>query len=187
MRMDRSCGDSAADLLQECSVQELEQIFKEFGEERWARKIAQRIVQVRQETPITTTLQLADLVTSTIPRRFHEDRIHPATRTFQGLRIAVNQELEQVQQGVGAGIAALKPGGRIAVISFHSLEDRIVKQLFREAATGCTCPPRIPYCVCNKKPQLRILTGRPIIAGAEETNRNPRARSAKLRVAEKLG
>ena len=187
MRMDRTCGDSAADLLQECSAQELEQIIKEFGEERWAKKIALRIVQVRQETPITTTLQLADLVAGTIPRRFHEDRIHPATRTFQGLRIAVNQELEQVQQGVSAGIAALKPGGRIAVISFHSLEDRIVKHLFREAATGCTCPPKMPYCVCNKKPQLRILTGRPIIAGAEETDRNPRARSAKLRVAEKLG
>ena len=187
MRMDRSCGDSAADLLQECSAQELEQIIKEFGEERWAKKIALRIVQVRQETPITTTLQLADLVAGTIPRRFHEDRIHPATRTFQGLRIAVNQELEQVQQGVSAGIAALKPGGRIAVISFHSLEDRIVKHLLREAATGCTCPPKMPYCVCNKKPQLRILTGRPIIAGAEETDRNPRARSAKLRVAEKLG
>lgn len=187
MRMDRACGDSAADLLRECSAQELEQIIKEFGEERWAKKIALRIVQVRQETPITTTLQLADLVAGTIPRRFHEDRIHPATRTFQGLRIAVNQELEQVQQGVSAGIAALKPGGRIAVISFHSLEDRIVKHLFREAATGCTCPPKMPYCVCNKKPQLRILTGRPIIAGAEETDRNPRARSAKLRVAEKLG
>ncbi|MDD2500974.1 MAG: 16S rRNA (cytosine(1402)-N(4))-methyltransferase RsmH [Geobacter sp.] len=187
MRMDRTCGDSAADLLQECSAQELEQIIKEFGEERWAKKIALRIVQVRQETPITTTLQLADLVAGTIPCRFHEDRIHPATRTFQGLRIAVNHELEQVQQGVSAGIAALKPGGRIAVISFHSLEDRIVKHLFREAATGCTCPPKMPYCVCNKKPQLRILTGRPIIAGAEETDRNPRARSAKLRVAEKLG
>ncbi len=187
MRMDRTSGDSAADLLQECSAGELEQIIKEFGEERWAKKIALKIVQVRQETPITTTLQLADLVAGTIPRRFHEDRIHPATRTFQGLRIAVNQELEQVQQGVSAGIAALKPGGRIAVISFHSLEDRIVKHLFREAATGCTCPPRMPYCVCNKKPQLRILTGRPILAGAEETNRNPRARSAKLRVAEKLG
>ena len=187
MRMDRTCGDSAADLVQECSAQELEQILKEFGEERWAKKIALRIVQVRQETPITTTFQLADLVAGTIPRRFHEDRIHPATRTFQGLRIAVNQELEQVQQGVNAGIAALKPGGRIAVISFHSLEDRIVKHLFREAATGCTCPPRMPYCVCNKKPQLRILTGRPIIAGTEETNRNPRARSAKLRAAEKLG
>lgn len=187
MRMDRTCGDSAANLLQECSAQELEQIIKEFGEERWAKKIALRIVQVRQEAPITTTLQLADLVAGTIPRRFHEDRIHPATRTFQGLRIAVNQELEQVQQGVNAGIAALKPGGRIAVISFHSLEDRIVKHLFREAATGCTCPPRMPYCVCNKKPHLRILTGRPITAGAEETDRNPRARSAKLRVAEKLG
>lgn len=187
MRMDRSSGDSAADLLQESSVQELEKIIKEFGEERWARKIAQRIVQIRQETPIATTLQLADLVAGTIPRRFHEDRIHPATRTFQALRIAVNQELEQVQQGVNAGIAALKPGGRIAVISFHSLEDRIVKHLFREAATGCTCPPKMPHCVCNKKPLLRVLTGRPVIAGAEETSHNPRARSAKLRAAEKLG
>jgi len=187
MRMDRSCGDSAADLLQDCSAGELEQIIKEFGEERWAKKIALRIVQARQEAPITTTLQLADLVAATIPRRFHEERIHPATRTFQALRIAVNQELEQVEQGVRAGIAALKTGGRIAVISFHSLEDRIVKHLFREAATGCTCPPRMPYCVCNKKPQLRILTGRPVIAGPEETDRNPRARSAKLRAAEKLG
>ncbi|ACD94404.1 16S rRNA (cytosine(1402)-N(4))-methyltransferase RsmH [Trichlorobacter lovleyi] len=187
MRMDRSCGDSAADLLQDCSAGELEQIIKEFGEERWAKKIALRIVQTRQETPITTTLQLADLVAGTIPRRFHEERIHPATRTFQALRIAVNQELEQVEQGIRAGIAALKAGGRIAVISFHSLEDRIVKHLFREAATGCTCPPRMPYCVCNKKPQLRILTGRPVIAGPEETDRNPRARSAKLRAAEKLG
>lgn len=187
MRMDCSCGDSAADLVQELPVQELEQIIKEFGEERWAKKIAQNIVQARQETPITTTLQLADLVAGSIPRRFQEERIHPATRTFQALRIAVNQELEQVQKGVKAGMTLLKPGGRIVVISFHSLEDRIVKHLFREAATGCTCPPRMPYCVCNQKPYLKIITGRPITAGPEEINANPRARSAKLRAAEKLG
>lgn len=186
MRMDRTQGDNAAELVQELSAQELEQIIREYGEERWAKKIAARIVQVRQETPITSTLQLAELVATTIPRRFHEERIHPATRTFQALRIAVNRELEQVQQGVAAGIELLKPGGRIAVISFHSLEDRMVKQLFREAATGCTCPPRMPYCVCNKKPRLRILTGRPVIATAEESGQNPRARSAKLRAAEKL-
>lgn len=186
MRMDRTQGDNAAELVQELSAQELEQIIREYGEERWAKKIAARIVQVRQETPITSTLQLAELVATTIPRRFHEERIHPATRTFQALRIAVNRELEQVQQGVAAGIELLKPGGRIAVISFHSLEDRMVKQMFREAATGCTCPPRMPYCVCNKKPRLRILTGRPVIATAEESGQNPRARSAKLRAAEKL-
>jgi 16S rRNA (cytosine1402-N4)-methyltransferase len=187
MRMDNNNGDTAADLLSELSVEELEKIIKEFGEERWAKKIAAKIVQVRQDTPITTTLQLADLVAGSIPRRFHEDRIHPATRTFQALRIAVNQELEQVREGVSAGIAVLKPGGRIAVISFHSLEDRIVKHLFREAATGCTCPPRMPYCVCNRKPDLKVLTGRPITAGAVELADNPRARSAKLRAAEKLG
>jgi len=187
MRMDRSCGESAADLLQVMPAQELEQIIKEFGEERWAKKIALKIVQRRQETPIITTLQLAELVASTIPRRFHEDRIHPATRTFQALRIAVNSELDQVKRGIAAGMLLLKPGGRIVVISFHSLEDRIVKHLFREAATGCTCPPRMPHCVCNRKPRLRILTSRPITAGPEEINNNPRARSAKLRAAEKLG
>jgi len=186
MRMDSSNGATAADLLQELSFQELENIIRDFGEERWAKKIAARIIQIRQEAPITTTTQLADLVSGSIPRRFQEDRIHPATRTFQALRIAVNDELTQVQQGVTAGIGLLKPGGRIAVISFHSLEDRIVKHLFREAATGCTCPPRMPYCVCNAKPQLRILTGRPVTAGNEEIAINPRARSAKLRVAEKL-
>lgn len=187
MRMDTGNGDTAADLLDELSAEELEKIIKEFGEERWAKKIAAKIVQVRQETPITTTAQLADLVAGSIPRRFHEERIHPATRTFQALRIAVNRELEQVTAGVTSGISILKPGGRIAVISFHSLEDRIVKHLFREAATGCTCPPRMPYCVCNRQPKLRVLTGRPIIAGPEEIATNPRARSAKLRVAEKLG
>lgn len=187
MRMDNSDGDTAADLLNELSAEELEKIIKDFGEERWAKKIAGRIVQIRQETPISTTLQLADLVAGSIPRRFHEDRIHPATRTFQALRIAVNQELEQVREGVSTGITFLKPGGRIAVISFHSLEDRIVKHLLREAASGCICPPRMPYCVCNRKPYLKVLTGRPITAGPEEITSNPRARSAKLRAGEKLG
>lgn len=186
MRMDRTHGDSAADLLQQLPVRELERIIREYGEERWAKKIAERIERERVEQPITTTLRLAELVASTIPRRFHEERIHPATRTFQALRIAVNQELEQVRQGVTAGITALKPGGRIAVISFHSLEDRMVKQLFREAASGCSCPPKIPYCVCGKQPRLKIITSKPVMATAAEAEQNPRARSAKLRVAEKL-
>ena len=186
MRMDRSRGATAADLLQELSVEELERIIKEYGEERWARKIAQRIDQARQEEPLVTTLQLAELVSRTIPRRFQEDRIHPATRTFQALRMAVNRELEQAEQGVRDGIGLLKPGGRIAVITFHSLEDRLIKQLYREAATGCICPPKIPYCICTNRPKVRVLTNRPVVAGAEETADNPRARSAKLRVAEKL-
>ncbi len=186
MRMDRTQGDSAADLLEQLPARELERIIREYGEERWARKIAERIERERAEHPITTTLQLAKLVATTIPRRFHEERIHPATRTFQALRIAVNQELEQVRQGVTAGINALKPGGRIAVISFHSLEDRMVKQLFREAASGCSCPPKIPYCVCGKQPRLKIITTKPVMATPAEAEQNPRARSAKLRVAEKL-
>lgn len=186
MRMDSSSGPSAAELLQELSALELETIIREFGEERWARKIATRIVAIRQETPINTTLQLAELVAASIPHRFHEERIHPATRTFQALRIAVNHELEQVAEGIGAGVELLKPGGRMVIISFHSLEDRLVKQTFREAATGCVCPPKMPYCCCNHKPRLRILTNRPIIAGPTEVAANPRARSAKLRAAEKL-
>lgn len=186
MRMDPSCGSSAAELLQQLPQQELERIIREFGEERWAGKIAANIAATRQESPITTTLQLAELVAGSIPRRFHEDRIHPATRTFQALRIAVNRELEQVAQGIAAGIKLLRPGGRMVIISFHSLEDRLVKQTFREAATACVCPPRMPYCTCNRKPQLRILTGRPITAEAVEIAENPRARSAKLRAAEKL-
>ncbi len=187
MRMDPSKGETAADILESLSAGELERIIKEYGEERWARKIAQSIERERQEKAIVTTLQLAELVAHAIPRRFHEERIHPATRTFQALRIAVNNELEQVRQGVSDGISLLKPEGRIVVISFHSLEDRIVKQRFREAATGCICPPRLPYCICNKKPVIRVLTNRPITAGEEEVARNPRARSAKLRAAEKTG
>jgi len=187
MRMDPSKGETAANILENLSVEELERIIKEYGEERWARKIAQSIERERQEKAIVKTLQLAELVSRAIPRRFHEERIHPATRTFQALRIAVNNELEQVRHGVSEGISVLKQGGRIVVISFHSLEDRIVKQLFREAATGCICPPRLPYCICNKKPLVRVLTNRPIRAGEDEVNRNPRARSAKLRAAEKSG
>lgn len=185
MRMDPHSGASAADLVQHGSVAELERIIRDYGEERWARKIAQRIVEERQREPISSTSHLADLVARTIPRRLHEERIHPATRTFQALRIAVNRELEQAEQGIRAGIQRLQPGGRICVISFHSLEDRLVKQLFREAEGGCSCPPRLPRCACGRKPLLRVLTRRPVTAGEREAQQNPRARSAKLRAAEK--
>lgn len=186
MRMNPTEGDNAAYLVNHLSVQELEKIIREYGEERWARKIAARIVAARQVSLIETTQVLAELVESTIPRRFHEERIHPATRTFQALRIAVNDELAQVHQGVSAGFRLLRSGGRIAVISFHSLEDRIVKQAFRGFAEGCTCPPRFPYCVCGKKPAARVVTGKPVVAGEAERSENPRSRSAKLRVLEKL-
>lgn len=186
MRMDPTQGETAADLVNSLSERELELAIKDYGEERWARKIAQRIVTARQEQPITTTLQLAALVERTIPRRFQEDRIHPATRTFQGLRILVNGELEQVEQGLQAGIGLLKPGGRVVVISFHSLEDRIVKQRLRDAATGCRCPRQLPQCVCGLVPLVRVLTGRPVTAGAVELADNPRSRSAKLRAAERV-
>lgn len=186
MRMNSNADTTAADLLRDLPASELERIIRDFGEERWAKKIAARIEQVRQQTPLFTTLQLADLVAHTIPRRFHEERIHPATRTFQALRIAVNGELEQVEQGVRAGLALLRPGGRIAVISFHSLEDRLIKQHFRTAATGCVCPPKMPLCTCGRKPRIRLITGKPVVASEAERERNPRARSAKLRVAEKL-
>lgn len=186
MRMDPDQGETAAELVNSLSERELEQVIKEYGEERWARKIAQRIVSARQEQPFETTLQLAKLVEHTIPRKFHEDRIHPATRTFQALRILVNGELEQVEQGLQAAIGLLSPGGRLVVISFHSLEDRIVKQRLRDAATGCRCPRQLPQCVCGHQPQLRVLTGRPVTAGDVELAANPRSRSAKLRAAERL-
>ncbi len=187
MRMDLTSGESAADLVNEMSAQELERVIKEYGEERWARKIAQRIVEARKQAPIATTLQLASIVERTIPRKFQEDRIHPATRTFQALRIVVNEELEQLRRGIVAAIKLLKPGGRLVVISFHSLEDRIVKHEMREAATGCRCPKQLPRCVCGHLPVVRLLTGRPVLASAEEIRKNPRARSAKTRAVEKLG
>ena len=186
MRMDPTRGEAAAELVNRLSERELETAIREYGEERWARKIAQRIVEMRVETPFETTLQLAELVERTIPRRFQEERIHPATRTFQALRILVNDELGELRRGLAAGIRLLRPGGRLALISFHSLEDRIVKQMLREQAEGCRCPKQLPYCVCGHRPQLKLLSAKPVTAAPEETARNPRARSAKLRGAEKL-
>jgi 16S rRNA (cytosine1402-N4)-methyltransferase len=186
MRMDPSAGETAADLVNELSVAELTRIIREYGEDRWAKRIATFIAQAREDSPVTTTLQLAELVKRAIPRGAWEERIHPATRTFQALRIAVNDELASAAQGVDAGVGLLKPEGRIAVISFHSLEDRIVKERFRGFSRGCICPKELPVCVCHHQPELRILTGKPVMATAEETALNPRARSARLRVAEKL-
>jgi 16S rRNA (cytosine1402-N4)-methyltransferase len=186
MRMDPDLPATAADLVNELPEDELTRIIREYGEERWAKRIAAFIVRARAEAPITTTLQLVDLVKGAIPRAKWEERIHPATRTFQALRIAVNDELGSLERGLAIGLGMLKKGGRAVVISFHSLEDRIVKESFRSLARGCICPKELPRCVCGKTPQLKVLTGRPVTAGGPEVAANPRARSAKLRAAEKL-
>jgi len=186
MRMDAGGAETAADLVNGLPEQELERIIKDYGEERWARRIAAFIVKARSEQAILTTLQLTDVIKGAVPRAKWEERIHPATRTFQALRIAVNHELERLEQGLRAGLDRLKPGGRAVVISFHSLEDRLVKHIFREYATGCICPRQIPVCNCGRNPRVKILTNRPVTAAEAETGRNPRARSAKVRAAEKL-
>jgi 16S rRNA (cytosine1402-N4)-methyltransferase len=186
MRMDSSGGETAADLVNGLPEQELERIIAEYGEERWAKRIASFIVKERAESPVTTTFRLVDIIKGAVPKAKWDERIHPATRTFQALRIAVNSELESLERGMRAALDLLKPGGRGVIISFHSLEDRIVKHIFREYAEGCTCPRQLPICVCGKKPRVRILTGRPVTATQTETDGNPRARSAKLRAIEKL-
>lgn len=185
MRMDVTAGETAADLVNGLPERELERIIREYGEERWARRIAKFIVTARAAAPIETTLQLVDIIKGAIPRAKWEERLHPATRTFQALRIAVNEELASLEQGLAAGLQLLNPGGRCVVISFHSLEDRIVKQGFRRLAQGCICPKNLPLCACGHVPQLRILTTKPVMAGEVEVAHNPRARSARLRAAEK--
>ena len=186
MRMDTSSGETAADLVNELPEPELERIIGEYGEERWAKRIASFIVKERAESPITTTFRLVDIIKGAVPKAKWDERIHPATRTFQALRIAVNSELESLERGMRAALELLKPGGRGVIISFHSLEDRIVKHIFREYAEGCTCPRQMPVCVCGKQPRVKVLTGRPVTATGAETDENPRARSAKLRAIEKL-
>ncbi|NVO00270.1 MAG: 16S rRNA (cytosine(1402)-N(4))-methyltransferase RsmH [Geobacteraceae bacterium] len=186
MRMDKGRGITAAELIAESSHGELAKIIREYGEERWAGRVASFICKAREESPIETTFQLVDLIKAAIPKGAWEERLHPATRTFQGLRIAVNEELESLEKGLEAAVNLLKPGGRGVVISFHSLEDRIVKQMFRNMATGCICPKEFPVCVCSHKPQVKVLTGKPVTAGKEELSLNPRSRSAKLRAVAKL-
>ena len=181
MRMDPTEGLTAAQVLHTAGEQELVRIFREYGEERYAGRIARRIVHTRSERPLETTGDLAELVRDAGPGGRIPSRIHPATRVFQALRIHVNGELEQVETGVRAGLDLLKPGGRLAVISFHSLEDRIVKQFFQQQAKGCICPPRIPICTCGHLPRVDLLTRKGVRASEEEVALNPRARSAVLR------
>ncbi len=186
MRMDRSSGQSAADLVNTLPESELYRIISEYGEERWAKRVASFIVKARDDRPIETTLELVDVIKGSIPKAKWEERLHPATRTFQALRIAVNEELKSLEEGLKGLLSLLKPGGRGAVISFHSLEDRIVKESFRTAATGCNCPKELPVCICGRVPRFKLVTRKPITAGEAEVAANPRSRSAKLRVVEKI-
>lgn len=184
MRMDRSQSETAAELLARTGEEELANLIYRFGEERKSRQIARAIVQRRRNRPLETTAELAELVSEVVGR--HE-RKHPATRTFQALRIAVNGELEQVEQGLAQAVDRLRPGGRIAVLSYHSLEDRLVKQAFQRQTGRCICPREFPVCTCEPKKKLKILTRKPITATSAEIKNNPRARSARLRVAQKIG
>ena len=185
MRMDPSQKTSAADLLEKLSDAELVAIIKNFGEERYAKRVVRAIRKEQAERPITTTGQLSRIVAKAVISPRHT-RIHPATRTFQALRIAVNDELEQLKFALQDAIGLLSSTARMAVISFHSLEDRIVKTFFRDEQKGCSCPPKIPMCVCGRKQTLKILTRKPIVPSEEEVERNPRSVSAKLRVAERI-
>ena len=186
MRMDATSGLSAWNVVNEWPENELKRILYEYGEERYAPRIAGAIVRARAQRPISTTLELVDVIRSAMPGAALREKQHPAKRSFQAIRIAVNDELGAVETVMKKAVPLLNPGGRLAVITFHSLEDRIVKNAMAEAAKGCTCPPSFPVCVCGKKPQVRIVTRKPIVSGEEELERNPRARSAKLRICEKL-
>ncbi len=186
MRMDRSDAVSAREVVNSWSKEELQRILWRYGEERYASAIAGAIVRAREKKSVETTLELVEIIRGAMPGAALREKQHPAKRSFQAIRIAVNDELEAVSEMLSQAVPRLNRGGRLAVISFHSLEDRIVKTGLAEWARGCTCPPDFPVCVCGKKPLVKIISKKPILPGEEEQNENPRSRSAKLRLAEKL-
>ena len=186
MRMDRQQSLTAMEVVNTYSEADIASVISGYGEERWARRIAAFIVRERDRAPIETTGQLVDIIKSAIPASARRKGPHPAKRTFQALRIEVNDELGILERAVKDGVDLLKSGGRICVITFHSLEDRKIKNIFRELENPCTCPPKAPACVCGKKPVIRVVTRKPVVPDKEEIQQNPRARSAGLRVAEKL-
>ena len=186
MRMDHSDSLTADTVVNTYSFEELKRILYEYGEERYAPQIASAICKRRETASIKTTLELVDVIRSAMPAAALREKQHPAKRSFQAIRIAVNDELNAVAKVMEDAIPLLNPGGRLAVITFHSLEDRIVKNAMAASAKGCTCPPSFPVCVCGKKPQVKLITRKPIVSGEAELERNPRARSAKLRICEKL-
>lgn len=186
MRMNRDDSLTAYEIVNNWPREELRRILFEYGEERYAPLIAAAIERRRSDRPIETTLELVSVIRSAMPAQALREKQHPAKRSFQAIRIAVNDELNSVSRMMQTAMERLNPGGRLAVITFHSLEDRIVKNAMAEAAKGCICPPGFPVCVCGRKPQVKVLTRKPIISGEQELEENPRARSAKLRVCEKL-
>ena len=186
MRMNGKDSLTAREVVNTWPQEELRRILWNYGEERYAPQIAAAICRRREEKPIETTLELVDVIRSAMPAAALREKQHPAKRSFQAIRIAVNDELGSVEKAMEAAIPLLNPGGRLAVITFHSLEDRIVKLSMAEAAKGCTCPPQFPVCVCGKKPIVKLISRKPIVASEEELQANPRSRSAKLRVCEKL-
>ena len=186
MRMDQSCGVTAAEIVNTWPQEELRRIFYAYGEERYAPLIAAAIQRRRQEKPIESTLELAELIRRAVPAKALREKQHPARRVFQALRIQVNGELTCLEPALEGVMELLTPGGRLAVITFHSLEDRIVKNLMKSWEEGCTCPPDFPACVCGKTPRARRITRRPVYPSPEELETNPRAHSAKLRVAERI-
>ena len=187
MRMDESASLTAREVVNGWSYEELRRILFDYGEERYAPRIARAILRARETAPVETTLELVGIIKGAMPSAALREQQHPAKRSFQAIRIAVNGELDALPPMLNAAVDGLNPGGRLAVITFHSLEDRIVKRTMRELAKGCTCPPEFPVCVCGNKPKIRLVTHKPIVSGKTELEENPRARSAKLRVAEKCG
>lgn len=186
MRMNQESDFSAYEVVNEYSEDELFKVIKSYGEENWARRIAQFVVETRQEKPIETTHELVDVIKRAIPAKARKDGPHPAKRTFQAIRIEVNKELDIIRPTILDVVPYLKKGGRLCIITFHSIEDRIVKHTFKELEDPCTCPRNIPMCICGKTPQVRVITRKPILPSEEELEFNPRARSAKLRIIEKL-
>jgi len=186
MRMNNHDVLTAEQIVNTWSYEELRRILFDYGEERYAPQIAAAICRRREQAPIKTTLELVDVIRSAMPAQALREKQHPAKRSFQAIRIAVNDELGAVRKVMDVAVSKLNPGGRLAVITFHSLEDRIVKNAMAEAAKGCTCPPNFPVCVCGKKPQVKLVNRKPIVASDDELDVNPRSRSAKLRVCEKL-
>ncbi len=179
-------GETAAEILNRSTERELERIFREYGEEKFAKRIAKKICEVRKNASVDTTFKLVEAISEVVPKNLQHGRIHFATKVFQALRIATNHELENLTEVLPIALELLPPGGRLAIISFHSLEDRIVKQYFKKESTDCVCPKSIPVCNCGHKAILKILNKKPIVPSEEEATQNPRSRSAKLRVVEKL-
>lgn len=186
MRMDTTREFSAWDVVNTYSADELTRIFLEYGEEKWGKRIAEFIVRERAVKPIDTTMELVTVIKKAIPKKVRLEGHHPAKKTFQAIRIEVNGELDVLKRAIADMVECLRPGGRLAVITFHSLEDRIVKEEFKELYKDCVCPPEFPTCICDKRREIEIITRKPIVPGKEELAENPRSRSAKLRVAERI-